>query len=450
MNCECKYSPTIIVPGIGQSKVDLYSEDGKRIKSAWPLQIDTKKFIKRIIPFLPGLLLLKKDTLFCKALKKAVREAVHPLSVNNFGVSTENLHVVDYEGKSVAECSDKDKEHIYKMVPMQRLSEVVGENHIYFFAYNSFGEPYETAKNLDEYIQNVKKQTGHNKVNLIPVSLGGSIATAYFDEFRDKNDVDKVCYFVPATDGSTLIADVMDKNLDFENQEELISMLFNKNQAEKIKKLISRFSKETVSNIINSAVDGVLDEFFKNCSGMWAVVPQEKYMALAEKLISDEKHKVLKEKTDKYYKAQSNLREILVDAQSRGVRFFSICAYDLPHYPFGATKKINSDGIVDFKSGSLGGFSVPLGEKIADDYEPKYDRCKNKAHNHISPDRTVDLSTAIFPDTTFCFKGQLHDDIAYNNTALELCKEILTNEEFLDVYSDERFPQFSSKTNKNQ
>ena len=67
----------------------------------------------------------------------------------------------------------------------------------------------------------------------------------------------------------------------------------------------------------------------------------------------------------------------------------------------------------------------------------------NKEHNHISPEGTVDLGTAIFPDSTFCFRHQVHDDTAYNDVALLLCKEILTNKNFKDVYSDPRFPQFN-------
>ena len=37
----------------------------------------------------------------------------------------------------------------------------------------------------------------------------------------------------------------------------------------------------------------------------------------------------------------------------------------------------------------------------------------------------------------------MHDDTAYNDVALLLCKEILTNKNFKDVYSDPRFPQFN-------
>jgi hypothetical protein len=158
--------------------------------------------------------LKKSDKAFCKALKKAISEAVTPLRVNKKGVSTENLHIVDYDGNSLKNCSADDKRYIYKMVPMEELAEVIGEDHLYFFAYNSFGQPYETAKRLNDYIQNVKKETGHDKVNLIPVSLGGSIATAYFDAYGEQGDVNRVCYFVPATNGSTLIADIFSKNLD--------------------------------------------------------------------------------------------------------------------------------------------------------------------------------------------------------------------------------------------
>jgi hypothetical protein len=441
--CTCEYCPTIIVPGIGQSKVDLYSEDNKRIKCAWPLDVDTKAFVKKIIPSAIGLLITKKDKAFCKALKKAVAEMVTPLRVNKDGVPTENLHIVDYSGRSLKACNADEKRYIYKMVPMETLAEVIGEDHLYFFAYHSFGQPYETAKRLDEYIQNVKKETGHDKVNLIPVSLGGSIATAYFDAYGSKNDVNRVCYFVPATNGSTLIADAFSKNIDLSNPVSLLGMFLDSNTVDIFTKVLKRFKEDTAKNIVNAFVDGILETFLKNCPGMWAVVPKEKYESMRDMYLVGDEYKVLREKTDRFYKAQSNLREILTGIEKQGTKFFSICGYDLPLLPFAGTKNLNSDTIVDFKSASLGGYSVGADEKLPENYEPVYDRCQNKEHNHISPEGTVDLGTAIFPDSTFCFRHQVHDDTAYNDVALLLCKEILTNKNFKDVYSDPRFPQFN-------
>ena len=441
--CNCGFCPTIIVPGIGQSKVDLYSLDNKRIKSAWPMDIDTKVLVKKIIPSAILLLLTKKDKAFCKSLKKAVSEAVLPLRVNKEGVSTENLHIVDYNGNSLKNCSDDDKRYIYKMVPMESLAEVIGEDHLYFFAYNSFGQPYETAKRLNDYIQNVKKETGHDKVNLIPVSLGGSIATAYFDAYGENNDVNRVCYIVPATNGSTLIADIFSKNLDLSNPTSLLGMFLDSGTIESLDKLLKRFHKNTAENIVGALIDALLETFLLNCPGMWAVIPREKYQEYRDRYLVGDEFKVLREKTDRFFKAQNNLRELLTKIETQGTRFFSITGYGLPLLPFAGTKNLNSDTIVDFKSSSLGGFSLAPDEKLPEDYKPVYDRCQNKEHNHISPDGTVDLGTAIFPDSTFCFKKQVHDDIAYNDVALLLCKEILTNESFTDVYSDPRFPQFN-------
>ena len=441
--CNCGYCPTIIVPGIGQSKVDLYSSDNERIKCAWPIDIDTKPFVKKLIPSAIKLIITKNDKSFVKKLEIAVADAVSALRVNNEGVPTENLHIVDYNGNSLKNCTPDEKRYIYKMVPMESLAEVIGEDHLYFFAYNSFGQPYETAEMLDKYIQNVKKETGHEKVNLIPVSLGGSIATAYFDAYGEKNDVNRVCYFVPAANGSTLIADVFSKNLDLSNPYSLLQMFLDSKSVETLKKVLSRLGADTAEHIVGALIDGLLNTFLRNCPGMWAVVPHEKYTDFRDRYLIGDEYKVLRSKTDRFFKAQSNLRELLEKIESNGTKFFSVCGYDLPLLPIAGTKNLNSDTIVDFKSASLGGTAAPAGEKLQEDYTPVYDRCKDHSHNHISPERTVDLSTAIFPDSTFCFRHQVHDDTAYNDVALLLCKEILTNENFTGVYSDERFPQFN-------
>lgn len=163
--CSCPYYPTIIVPGIGQSKVDLTDYGGTRVKCAWPLDIDGKVLAKSIAPEAAKMVLTRKTDAFCAAVKKAVRAAVAPLEVNSDGIPKARLQPVSYRGDSLAECSADEKRYIYKMVPLQELGAIIGESHLFFFAYHSFGQPYETAAQLNEYIQNVKKRTGHDKVN---------------------------------------------------------------------------------------------------------------------------------------------------------------------------------------------------------------------------------------------------------------------------------------------
>lgn len=445
--CNCKYYPTVIVPGIGQSKVDLYSLDGKRVKCAWPLDLDTKALIKDITPAALKMLVTRNDTEFCSVLKKAVCKAVDPLHVNKEGVPNPLLRPVDYDGKSLAEVDDADRRYIYRMVPLESLSEVIGEDHVFFFAYNSFGEPYETAKALNAYIQNVKKKTGHDKVNLVPVSLGGSIATAYFDAYGYKEDIHRVCYFVPAANGSSLIGDLFERTIDLSDPESLFGFVLSSKDAKMITSLAKYLPENGLEHIANTFIDAVWDTFIGNCPGMWALLPYERFEESYKKYLCVQGRGTLKAKAERFYRAQSNLRELLLLQEKRGVEFFSVCGFDRELIPFAGSKDVNSDTVVDFKSASLGGTAAPLGEKLPADYKRSFERCTDPSHNHISPSGTVDLSTAIFPDATFCFCGQQHDDTAYNDVALAISKEILSNEDFHGVYSDPRYPQFNGSRN---
>ena len=45
-----KYTPCIILPGIGQSKVEMLDGNGNKVKMAWPLDFDTDQ----LLPALKG------------------------------------------------------------------------------------------------------------------------------------------------------------------------------------------------------------------------------------------------------------------------------------------------------------------------------------------------------------------------------------------------------------
>ena len=94
----------------------------------------------------------------------------------------------------------------------------------------------------------------------------------------------------------------------------------------------------------------------------------------------------------------------------------------------------DSDGIIHTSSCSLGAETKPLGEFYTE---------QEAAENlYISPDRTVDASKGYLPDTTWYFKDQFHDATAYNDTALEIAKRVLSDDSFKDIYSDASLPQF--------
>ena len=445
-NCGCGHYPTVIVPGIGQSKVELLDNEGKRVKLAWPLDIDSKRLLKRILPSALKMIALRGDRGFSDVLYKELCEAFSPLAANTEGIPKANLRVVTYKN-SVGESSDEERRFIYRMVPMEQLSEVIGEDHLYFFAYHSFGQPYETAKDLDEFIQNVKAKTGHDKVNLVPVSLGGSISVAYFDAYGYKGDINRVANFVPAINGTSIVADVLEDELYLDNPKELFDFILDRKTTEKIISFMKILPKDIDKKITRAAVSALRDSVLLNSPAIWAVVPRERYEALREKYLCDGKHDVLRAKADRFYKAQKDYEKLFLLQKERGVTFFTICGFGKKLLPFIKSKDTNSDTVIDLASASLGAYTAADGEVLSEDYKRKTTRCGDENHNHISPCRTVDAGAGLFPDTTWYFSGQIHDDIAYHDVALSLCCEILSNKEFKDVYSNPLYPQFNGSRN---
>jgi pimeloyl-ACP methyl ester carboxylesterase len=392
------------------------------------------------------MLATRKDNGFTDTVAAAIKKALDPLACTNEGIVKNRLRVVSYP-YSLAECTPEERRYIYKMVPLEQLSEVVGESHLYFFSYHSFGQVYETAKQLHSYIQMVKGKTGHDKVNLVPVSLGGSLAVAYLDAYGYKNDINRVVNFVPAVNGSTVVADLMEGKLDFSNPAELFEFIFGSGTAEKICSYLKFFPSGMADLLLKKTVAAAVEVIACNSPQIWAVVPHEKYTSLRAKYLCDGKHEALRAKADRFHRAHSDLASLVKREQERGVEFFSICGYGRQLIPFCGSRDVNSDTVVDLKSASLGAYSPAFGEALPADYKNEHSNCSNPEHNHISPDRTVDASTSLIPDSVWFFKGQIHDDTAYNDVALLICRELLTNKKFNSVYSDPRFPQFNGARN---
>lgn len=444
-SCNCNYAPTVIVPGIGQSKVDLVDEKGNRIKSAWPLDIKGEELMDGLKGPLMKTMMLRRDMGLSDKLAELVRKAAQPVAGTDEGEPVSRLRVVSYP-QSVAECSEDEKRYIYKMVPLENLAEIIGEDHLYFYAYHSFGSVYDNAAGLDEFIQMVKQSTGHDKVNLIPVSLGGALSTAYFDAYGHKGDVAKVLYFVAALNGSYIASDVLSGNLYTDDVQPLLREIAGGN-ARELSSILKMMPKGVPEKVLDKLLEAVLDTVLLRSTMIWAVVPCQDYERMRDKYLSDKRFDVLRAKTDRFHKAHERLKDMIEEQRRNGVEFYSICGYGRKFPPFMKSGHMSSDGTIDVFSTSLGAYSTPLGETLPEDYVQKNTYCKDSKHNHISPDRTIDASAGFLPETTWYFYNQVHDDVAFNDIALEIAKRVLTDSEFNSVFADANFPQFNTARN---
>ena len=439
MSC-CKHTPCVILPGIGQSKVELVDVNGKKLKMAWPLDIEGEEVLGELKMPLAKMMLLRRDAGFSDKVNSLFCEIADPIATLPDGSMKNTLRVVEYP-QSLKECSPDEKRYIYKMVPLQMLSDRIGEENLFFFSYNSFGDTYEIAKELSDFIDMVKEKTGSDKVNLVPVSLGGALSTAYLQLFRHKKDIKRVMYFVAALGGSHLIADVMEKNIKPENGISMIEMLGDKSTADKAEGFIKLLPKGVFEATIDKALSAINDTVLGNSLMMWGIIPTERYPALSKLYLEDGRHDELKKKADSLYEFRCRFPSVVRELEAEGVEFFAICGYGLQLLALAGSDKMSSDGIIHLSSTTMGALSAPLGETLKD-FPSEGRHCTEEGHNHLSPDGTVDASYGLWPERTWYFASQRHDDTAYNDKALGIAARVLSDDSFKDIYSDAEFPQF--------
>ena len=454
---DCGHCPTIVIPGIGQSEVYLLDENGKRAVdkdgkdiSAWPVIIDTDYLIKTLALPLAKMLITQKDNGFSGLAGDAVAKS---LSKSVIGLDTHpvsSLEVVKYP-QSVARCSESDKNDIYNHIPLQTYTSIVGEDHLYYLAYNSFGNNMDIAKELYDMIQLAKKETGHDKVNLVPISLGGTIANTLFELYPDVyDDINRVIYIVPAVDGSALLGDIMKGNLNTSDEmlyRDLFPSLMDDSYSSYLLNAAIRIiPKQVLLDTLNQVISALRKTILVNCTMMWGLVPSADYPALSKELLSDDAHAEVKRQTDIYYRAQIHSKANILKLIAGGVKVFDVVDYNVPIYSFvPCCTKYNADGIIDLNSTSMGATSGLVNTPLPAGYVQKNTFCANPAHNHISPNRIVDASTGLLPDTTFYFCNQSHEGTARNDVIIKLATELLANNNFTDVYTmPERFPQFNA------
>ncbi|NLA73103.1 MAG: hypothetical protein GX848_04665 [Clostridiales bacterium] len=450
----CEHAPSIIIPGIGQSESNLLDENNELVYDAngkpvtgWPLYINADELIEELAAPLVTAIATQKDNGFTDFASKTIANALRVNAIGLDGLPVNNVHITKYY-KSLALCDETERKFIMNTIPIKGYAEEAGDDHLYFFAYNSFGDVIGIAEELFAYIQMVKAQTGHDKVNIVPISLGGTVFNALLEIHPEvADDLERVICIVPALDGSKIVSDVYNKELSLED-EMLYSELFpslmpDDYTAYVINLAIRALPKQVVLDLLDKTIDELLDLVLINCTTMWALVASEDYPALAAKYLSDSDHDYIRERTALYYQSQLNSKDNILTLQSKGVEVFNIVDYGVPLISLVRSHKdYNADGIIHIDSTGMGAYTCVANETLGDDYVSVGANCTNPSHNHISPDGTLDASTSIIPEHSFYFYEQNHESTARNNIIMNLAIDLLIDKSITDIYSDSRYPQF--------
>lgn len=471
--CNCDNCPSIVIPGLFQSDVRYLDENGEPMLNSEGEPYSAPFFMEAsgdivksaleeaLIP-LTSLLLTQRDleNRCADAIADVLGWALFSnLELDEYGHPIKNIQADKYE-TSVANLTVEQQEYIFDQIPLYDYVDVAGSDHLYFFSYVHTGNIIDAANDLYELIRIAKKETGHDKVNLVPISQGGSIENALMQLYIDKgenfaDDVNRVCYVVPAADGACILGDIYRYGL-IDDPEALYdymipSLLDEESEylAYIINIVLRLFPEADLNNILDTAVHTLVEDYLEYSTCLWALIPSYDYPTCREMYLSDPEDIHVREQTDWYYNAQVNSRKYILDAQSKGVEIFDIVDYNYVQYKiFDNWDNMNSDGIIHTDSESFGATSVAVDVSLSDNYVQANTYCTDpENHNHIDEGRLLDASTSILCERSFYFKNQNHESTAKNDVIIILVTRILTDSSFDNVYSDPAFPQFNYARN---
>ena len=461
--CNCGHCPLIVLPGINHSPTYLYDENDKPVMDSKGekqiggtlLILNTDDLLKKILPkalfSLLATIATQHNIMLDKVAYEAAATAFSIQKCDDEGNYVNNLKTQRWN-YPLSQMTEKEVEWVYRMVPMQRIVDIIGADHTYFYTFNLVGDPMQSAKELDEYIDMVKKQTGHDKVDLLPVSLGGTILTAYLDAYGHK-DINSIVGVVACLNGTDIVADMMARDFNISDEylhhEYIPTILKESNGRGTLGYLINCIlhilPQAGFNALLTGAMSGLLDTMVLNCPQMWAMIPSYRYDALASRYLSAKP--VLKAKTDRFQQARLNLKQNILDAVADGVKVNFISgsglAFGEEMYTFfsimSSSGKVNSDGIINLSSTALGTTGTVGGATIA---KQAHDNPDYPGYSYLSPDGTIDISTAVLPDNTWVFLKQYHE-VGNNDVVLNLAKALLLGE-IENVHSNPaKYPQYN-------
>lgn len=486
------YYPLIIVPGISHSITyvvdENYDYDNATDKSKPPIKqdmfgsdmtgstiiLDIPKTIFAALAYFIGPLIAsvaaQTDVGVVDGIAKLADAAFSVQQTLPDGTFANNeIGLIEFNG-SFADYATKDPEnqtymedqceYLYKILPLRSVADTIGEENMFFFTFSLFGDPMTSADNLDKYIDMVLEKTGAKKVNLLPISLGGTIFTAFAEKFTETEKVNAIVNVVPVLNGTQVVSDMYQRDYNLDGEfwyQDLFPLVigefteYGNMVGSLVNLLIRALPSDVNAAMITSMYDVLLDHLLVNTPQMWAMVTREDYPALAEKYLADDAHTPVRAKTDAFHNAQVNLEENIRTMIDNGIEINIISGYSLntgdARYNFfhlmGDSNNVNGDGVIHVESTTLGATSVLPGEKLPDDYKQAID----SDYSYISPDREIDASTGILPDNTWYFYDMNHEDTANNAPVINLALALLYSDEVEDVHTNpEKFPQFNGNS----
>ncbi|MGN0544393.1 MAG: esterase/lipase family protein [Acutalibacteraceae bacterium] len=368
--------------------------------------------------------------------------SAYNISVDEYPESAENYPEIwqDYDQKSERGMVLAHVENTYK-------------NHTYLFTYDWRLDPYETADRIAETVDRAIRESGHDKVNIACASMGGILTVAYLSKYG-YSKVNR-CLFMSSTFcGTQVVSDLLRGKAEITGDQmynyfsgliadntdsnPVLALMMKGLYKVGAFKLLEKITDYVVINYKDEIYERVLLPNFAYMPILWGLVQAEDYDEAVDFVFGDkvDENAEILARGEKLQKMMANRTELLQNMLDDGVGLAIIAHYDRPMMPLYESADFTGDGVLETRQMSGYATVAKYGETLGDDYVPANEK-------YLSPDRCVDLSTALFPEYTYIIKGAPHVSGNYGTDYSRFFLWLLSydGDEFYAGVSDE-YPQF--------
>ena len=453
-------TPLVIVDGFNSTK--LYKNFGteNETEAFFGDDTDVETMITEVGgAFITGCIkygLADKDfEVFSQSFIPTLNKYFEPIAYNTDGTPKDTTIGFYRTTDSIADYSAEEKANLTTFAT--ETAKGYGEENTYNFSYDWRADPVEVAEELNDFIGEIKVKTNSRKVNVVALSLGSAIVLAYLAEHGGRS-INNLVFASPAWQGTSLVGNLFSGNveLDIYAVENYLVKSADVSATTHIAAYIISFiaSYEGLSHEyfgdLNATLQGVLPYVYRDTliplmagmPGLWALVPDEDFVAAKDFLFPEGVDANLEAIINKYHDIQIDAKNIIEDAEDDGMNFGIVLGYNRQMVPINEEYE-QSDEVIDVANMS-GGATCALYLQAYDDWGQVYNQKIKDGHNHVSWDYKIDASTCMFPEQTWFIKNMKHSGYNLQEGTLDTILWLLNAKEQYTVFSDkENHPQFS-------
>lgn len=336
-----------------------------------------------------------------------------------------------------------------EMGMLKRFAETFGGKYVYYINYDWRADPMLVADEINEAVELAKKNTGHDKVNIVCASMGGIMTVAYLTKYG--YDSIGRCLFLSSTFcGSEIVGDVLNGRIEITSVRlyNYLMSLCNDNFSTKF--LLQLLYKIGVFNWATNITDYIL-EYKKSDLYDRVLKPIFVYSPCIWGLISDNDdyesaitymfgsrenvNQTFLNRIDLLRDMMNNRTALLNEMVDNGIQISVVSNYGSPLIPVYKSADFSGDRTLEAYNTSGFATVARYGETLGDNYVAK-------DPSLLSPDNCVDLSTAILPEYTYMIKNAPHVAGSYGTDYSDFIVYLLTNTGDFKAGSNPKYPRF--------